>query len=250
MCLYNSLPIPDPILYIPPIQYAYMEQTEVRMVTENTNDFVILLRVSTTKQGANGNGIEAQRRDIEIFLSNQKNPNIIKEFVEVQSGGACKTRPVLEEAIATAKRYKCPLLVQKVDRLTRDVETLGRITNDKNLQLKIASIPNADNFQIHLYGILGAQEKLFVSQRTKAAMAAAKARGVKFGNPKLIELNKTRQYKAKQYANKHSHLIKELRSQNKSLRQICDVLNLSGIKTRNGNNFNPVQVHRILKRAS
>ena len=220
------------------------------MVHESTNDYVLLLRVSTTKQGADGNGIEAQRRDIGIFLQQQENPRVVKEFVEVISGSN-SSRPVLDEAIATAKRFKCPLLVQKVDRLTRDVETLGRLTKDKNLQLKIASLPNADNFQIHLYGILAAQEKLFISQRTKAAMAASKARyNTKFGNPNLRQLNQTRAYKAKQFADKHYHIIQELRDQNKTYREICNVLNKSGIKTRNGNTFNPIQIHRILKRSS
>ena len=212
-----------------------------------TQRFVSLLRVSTTKQGGDGNGIHAQRRDIELFLKQQGDAVVVQEFIEVGSG-ANDQRPVLDAALVACRLNKCPILVSKVDRLTRDVERLGRLTKDKNLKIKVASLPNADNFQIHLYGILGAQEKQFISQRTRAAMAEAKKRGVKFGNPSLAELNKTRKQKAKLFADEHFNLINNLRKENKTYRQICDFLNASNIKTRNGGNFHPVQVHRILKR--
>jgi len=219
------------------------------MVPVNPSRFVVLLRVSTTKQGRDGNGIAAQRRDIELFLKQQENAEVVAEFVEVESG-AKDQRPVLEQALKTAKENGCPILCSKVDRLTRDVETLGKLTKMKGIEIRIASLPNADNFQIHLFGILGAQEREFCSQRTRAAMAAAKDRGVVFGNPRLAELNKTRKNEARKYAVENSGLIKTLRAQGKTLREIAETLNESGLKTRNGCEFNPVQVHRILKRVS
>jgi len=225
-----------------------MEHTREPMANVKTSNFVVLLRVSTTKQGSDGNGIAAQRRDIDLFLKQHENPKIITEYVEVISG-THQDRPVLREALETARENKCPLLVQKVDRLTRDVELLGKLTKDKHLQIKIACLPNADNFQIHLFGILAAEEKRFISQRTKAAMSEAKKRGVKFGNPLLVKMNKTRKHQAKLFSDKHSKLILHLRNEKKTLRQICDVLNNSGIKTRKGSQFHPVQVHRIIKRS-
>ena len=217
------------------------------MKTVTTTDFVVLLRVSTTKQGIDGNGINAQRRDIKLFLDQQDNPRVVKEFVEVISG-ANNARPVLHDAIATAKKLKCPLLVQKVDRLTRDVEVLGRLTKDKDLELKIACLPNADPFQIHLFGILGAEERRFISQRTRSAMAEAKKRGVKFGNPKIVELNKTRIKAARSFASEHGDLVRTLRTQGKSYKDICYILNQSGYKTRQGCDFSKTHIHRILKR--
>ena len=219
------------------------------MASGTTNDFVVLLRISTAKTGGiDSNGIASQRRDINLFLQQQHNPRVIQEFVEVESGAA-KERPLLEQAIKCCQKHRCPLLVQKVDRLTRDVETLGRLTKMKNLDIKIASLPNADNFQIHLYGILASQEREFISQRVRAGMREAKNRGVKFGNPKLAELNKTRKHQARIHAYEHADLIKNLRSEQKTYRQICELLNSSGIKTRTGKSFHPVQIHRILKRA-
>jgi len=209
----------------------------------------VLLRVSTKKQGADGNGIAAQRRDINLFLQQQDNAQVVAEFIEVESG-AKSARPVLDAAVASAKKNKCPLVVSKVDRLTRDVEMLGKLTKMRGVQIKIASLPNADNFQIHLFGILGVQEREFISQRTRAAMSAAKEKGAKFGNPRLAEMNKTRKYEAKLFAYDHAGLVKTLRAQGKTLREIAEILNDSGIKTRNGSRFHPVQVHRILKRSS
>lgn len=209
----------------------------------------MLLRVSTKKQGADGNGIAAQRRDINLFLQQQDNAQVVAEFIEVESG-AKSARPVLDAAVAVAKKNKCPLVVSKVDRLTRDVEMLGKLTKMNGVQIKIASLPNADNFQIHLFGILGAQEREFISQRTRAAMSAAKEKGAKFGNPRLAEINRTRKYEAKLFAYDHAGLVNTLRAQGKTLREIAEILNASGIKTRTGSRFHPVQVHRILKRTS
>lgn len=219
------------------------------MADGTTNDFVVLLRVSTTKQGGDGNGIGAQRRDINLFLQQQENPRVVAEFVEVVSG-AKSERPMLEQALEACRKHKCSLLVQKVDRLTRDVEMLGKLTKMRGVRIRIASLPNADNFQIHLFGILGAQEREFISQRTHSAMQEAKARGVKFGNPKLAELNRTRKREARIFAYEYAELITNLRKENKTYREICTLLNASGITTRNGGQFHPVQINRILKRAS
>ena len=128
------------------------------------------------------------------------------------------------------------------------MEVLGRLTKDKDLHLKIASLPNADPFQIHLFGILGAEERRFISQRTKAAMSAAKARGVRFGNPKINELNKSRTRAARSFASEHGELVRTLRTQGKSYKDICYILNQSGYKTRQGCDFSKTHIHRILKR--
>ena len=92
-------------------------------------------------------------------------------------------------------------------------------------------------------------EKEFISQRTKAAMAAAKARGQKFGNPRIIELNKTRKRTAKKFANGLSHIILPLRQKGLTYQEISNTINQMGIKTPNGMEFHPTQVKRILDRS-
>ena len=126
---------------------------------------MVLLRVSTHSQGADGHGVAAQRRDIQIFLDGlDGDPQVIRELVEVESG-ASTSRPVLEEALDLCRRHKASLLVQKVDRITRDLEVLARIVKDRLVTVRVASLPNADNFQIHLFGCLAAQEREFISKR-------------------------------------------------------------------------------------
>ena len=218
------------------------------MAGGSTQKFVLLLRVSTRKQGADGLGVAAQRRDINLFLKQQENPEVLAELVEVESGAA-STRPVLEEALDLCRKHNAALLVQKVDRITRDLEVLARIVKDPKVTLRVASLPNADNFQIHLFGCLAAQEREFISARTKAALAAAKARGVQLGNPDLAEMNRTRKRAARQFADQHSNLIWSLRNKGRTLREICSVLNDAGITTRSGGVFHPVQVTRILRRS-
>ena len=115
--------------------------------------------------------------------------------------------------------------------------------------MREASLPNADNFQIHLFGYLAAQEKEFVSAQTKAALAAAKAKGVVLGNPQLAEMNRTRKRVARKFADQNSNLIWSLRNKGRTLREICEVLNDAGISTANGGVFHPIQVTRILRRS-
>lgn len=221
------------------------------MAPVNPEKFVVLLRVSTESQGGNGLGIAAQRRDIDLFLNQHPDATVLKELVEVQSGAKeLQDRPVLQEALVLCRKHKASLLVQKVDRITRDMEVLARIVKDPQVSLKVASLPNADNFQIHLFGCLAAQEREFISTRTRKALAEAKARGVQLGNPNLAELNRTRKHQAREFADQHSNLIWSLRSKGKTLREICEVLNDAGIKTRNGAKFFPAQVSRILKRSA
>lgn len=214
-----------------------------------TTSFVLYLRVSTQKQGEKGNGLAAQHRDLDLFLGGQPHHKVLETFTEVESG-ACGDRPQLQDAITLCRATGAHLLVQKVDRLSRDVEFIARLVKDRNLTIRVANLPNADNFQIHLFAALGQAEREFISQRTKAAMAAAKARGQRFGNPKLIELNKTRKRASRAFASGVSHLVLPLRNQGMTYQQIADTLNSMGQKTAKGCSFHPIQVKRILDRTN
>lgn len=188
-----------------------MEQANDQMAEVPKRKFVVLLRVSTQGQSADGLGIAAQRRDINLFLQHQEDPEVVSELVEVESG-AKDSRPVLEEALRLCRKHRASLLVQKVDRISRDLEVPARIVKDPEVTLKVACLPQADNFQIHLYGALANQEAKFISQRTKAALAAAKARGIQLGNLRLAEINRTRKRQARHFADQHSNIIWSLRN--------------------------------------
>ena len=235
MCLYLSCNAPD-----------------VRSVTVPSTRFVVLLRVSTEKQGADGLGVAAQRRDIDLFLQQHPEATVLKELVEVESGGKeLRDRPVLQEAMDLCRSTNSTLLVAKLSRLSRDAAFVLTLMKDSSIQFKVAAMPDADNFQLGIYALLNQQEREQVSSRTRAALAAAKARGVKLGNPKnLEEFNRTRKRQARHFADQHSNLIWSLRNKGRTLREICSVLNDAGITTAKGGVFHPVQVSRILQRST
>ena len=212
--------------------------------------FVSLLRVSSKSQGHDGHGIAAQRRDINLFLQQQESPEVIAELVEVESGASTE-RPVLEEALALCRKHSAALLVQKVDRITRDMEVLARIVKDKQVDLRVASLPNADNFQIHLFGCLAAQEREFISQRTKASLAAAKERGVRLGTAGARNIKKANEAKvsaANSFALKIQPLVQPLREAGQTFQQIADALNSMGLTTPQGKCFYPSSVRNYTLR--
>lgn len=231
--------------------YLSCNTLKVRSVPVPSVRYVVLLRVSTQKQGADGLGIAAQKRDINLYLQQHPDARVLKELVEVESGGKeLKDRPVLQEAMDCCKSTGSTLLVATLSRLSRDAAFVLTLMKDTSIAFKVAAMPDADNFQLGIYALLNQQEREQVSTRTRAALAAAKARGVKLGNPKnLVEWNRTRRGEAKVFADQHSKLIWTLRNGGKTLREICGVMNDSGIKTSNGGAFHPVQITRILRRS-
>ena len=214
----------------------------------STVPVVLYLRVSTQKQGATGNGIHSQERDINIFLNSHPDHYVIDKFVEVESG-ANSERPELEMALSICRKKSAILLVQKVDRLSRDVEFIAKLLKQKDITLRVANLPNADNFQIHLFAALGQQEREFISQRTKSAMASAKLRGVVFGNPRLSEINRERTKKAIKTDQKLIPIVVPLRNKGMTFTEITDVVNDMGLRTSRGHKFFPSTIHRVMKRS-
>lgn len=220
------------------------------MTTVKSQKFVLYLRISTAKGGGvNSNGIHAQERDINLFLSSQHQPEVIGKFVEVESGSK-SDRTELNKALELCRKNNAILLSQKVDRVSRDVEFIAKLVKDKDITLRVANLPNADNFTIHLFAAISQQEKEFISIRTKAAMAAAKARGQRFGNPKLAELNRTRIRQSNRFNKSVAPIVLPLRERGMTLQQIADTLNQMHVKTSRGCQYSPTQVKRVVDRCS
>ena len=213
--------------------------------------YVTYKRVSGKEQGRSGLGLEAQQRDIDLYLQNFSDVpyEVLQEFVEVQSG-ADDSRPQLAAAIDLAKKERAVLVVAKLDRLSRRVSFISSLMEDVDLEFRVAALPTADKFSLHIYAALAEQERTFISQRTRSALAAAKARGVRLGGARhhLKDLAAANASAALKAAQKVEGIILPLRKQGSTLQQICDVLNASGIKTRTGKSFAPTQVSRMLKR--
>jgi len=220
------------------------------MTEVKSQKFVLYLRISTAKGGGvNSNGIHAQERDINLFLGSQHQPEVIGKFVEVESG-AKSDRTQLNKALELCRKTNAILLAQKVDRVSRDVEFIAKLVKDKNITLRVANLPNADNFTIHLFAAISQQEREFISTRTKAAMAAAKANGKKFGNPKLAELNRTRIRQSNRFNKSVAPIVLPLRERGMTFQQIADTLNQMNVKTSRGCQYSPMQVKRVVDRCA
>lgn len=213
--------------------------------------YVTYLRVSTKEQGSSGLGLDAQRRDVSLYLENYSDVpfEVLAEFVEVETG-TNDDRPKLAEALALVRRTGAELLIAKLDRLGRTVSHIARLMDDPKIRLRVASMPHADKFQLHIYAALAEQERDFISTRTKAALAEAKARGVQLGGLRDATgaRNAAVQAAARSRAVKVADVVQPLRQQGATLRQIAAALNSAGVETARGGQWQASQVKRVLER--
>lgn len=149
-------------------------------------------RVSTKRQGQSGLGLEAQRRAVVAFAK-AEGFAILAEFIEIETAkgsDALERRPQLRAALKAAKKAKCHVAVAKLDRLSRDVAFIASLMVQRVPFIVTALGRNVDPFTLHIYAALAEQERRMISERTKAGLQAAKARGVVLGNPKLAAESK------------------------------------------------------------
>lgn len=210
--------------------------------------YVTYRRVSAKDQGKSGLGLEAQSRDIGIFLDNYADdPEVIGEFVEVDSGANDK-REELGKAMAMAREHGATLVVAKLDRLSRDVAFIAGLLKDRKLAFKVAVMPHADKFQIHIYAALAEQEREFISQRTKAALAEVKVRGIALGGLRISTAKRNEVMKEIAYA-----MAIELQDvfadmKGLSLSAMAEELNARDVSTARGGAWSATQVKRVLSR--
>ena len=203
----------------------------------------VYLRVSTQRQGQSGLGLEAQRKAIEHLLDGQS----YLEFIEVESGKKTQ-RPKLDAAIAYCKKNKTKLVIAKLDRLARNVHFISGLM-ESGIDFVAADMPSADRFMLHIYAAMAEEEGRRISERTKAALAAAKERGVELGkNGKVLALkNKAN---AIEFSDRIQRLFPSLGiTFDMDLQSIARILNENGIKTRNNGIWYKATVSRLIKRA-
>lgn len=202
----------------------------------------VYLRVSTPRQGMSGLGLDAQRRAIEIFLDGDP----YQDFIEVESGKKTK-RPKLEEAIAYCRKNKVKLVIAKLDRLARNVHFVSGLM-EAGIDFVATDMPHADRFMLHVYAAMAEEEGRRISERTKAALAAAKERGVKLGKNGKVLAAKNRndaQVFACQVAREFDRVgVKP----NMGLKAIARALNDYGVKTRSDGVWYKASVARLLNR--
>lgn len=217
---------------------------------------VAYIRVSTSKQGKSGLGIEAQRENIARFAQNE-GYDLVGEFVEVETGkgsDALDRRPKLSEALQAARKCKGSIVVAKLDRLSRDVHFISGLMSQRVPFVVTELGPDVDPFILHLYAALSEKERNLIAGRTKAALAMKKAQGVVLGGPKLEEAREAGQAVIKANADRHAdNVLPVIRSIQKAgattLREVAEALNARGIHTARGGKWHAMTVKNILDRS-
>lgn len=211
--------------------------------------YVVYRRVSTAGQGESGLGLEAQDRDLAIFLEGEEGPEVLATFTDIMSG-AKADRPELARALDMARQTRATLLVSKLDRLSRSVAFLAGLLEDKRVALKVAAMPHADKFQLHIYAALAEQERDFISRRTKAALAQAKARGRKLGGlrPGTARRNAAVAARADADAMRVKSIIVPMRESGATFRSIASALTNAGIAAPRGGAWTGTTVRNALVR--
>jgi len=213
--------------------------------------YVVYRRVSTKRQGDSGLGLEAQDRDIALYLENYSPEpyEVLATLTDVKSGGYAD-RPELQAAIDLARQHGAELLVAKLDRVSRDVAFIATLLKDSRLKLRVAAMPHADKFQLHIYAALAEQERDFISLRTKQALAAAKARGVELGGMRdaTMKRNAAAKEAADAAAQRVSNIIIPMRDSGATLQVIADALNAAKVPTPRNRLWAPMSVKNALDR--
>jgi len=215
--------------------------------------FVSYLRVSTVRQGRSGLGLEAQRKAVEDYL-NGGNWKLEKEFVEVESGKKAD-RPKLEKAFQFCRLIGAKLVIAKLDRLSRDAHFLLGLEK-AGVDFVAADMPQANRLTIGIMAVMAEHERRMISERTKAALAAAKRRGVKLGGDRGARLTAKQraagraalQAQARSRAQDLEPIIKELQATGaESLWAIAAGLDQRGVPAARGGTWSATQVARVLE---
>jgi DNA invertase Pin-like site-specific DNA recombinase len=219
--------------------------------------FVAYYRVSTERQGRSGLGLDAQRKAVTDHL-NGGSWSVLAEFTEIESGSR-DDRPQLAKAMAACRLYGAKLVIAKLDRLSRDVHFLTGLEK-AGVRFVAADMPEANEMVVHMMAVVAQAERKMISARTKAALAAAKARGQKLGgiranSPVLTAEDarkggKVRRDRADDRAADLAPTIAELRANGvTSLGALARALTERKIPTSRGlRTWTPVQVSRVLAR--
>lgn len=207
--------------------------------------YVAYYRVSTKEQGRSGLGLEAQRAGVRAHLHTVCG-ELVGEFTEVESGRK-RNRPQLAAALDACRRNKARLIIARLDRLGRNVAFVSSLMESR-VDFVAADNPHATRFVVHVMAAMAEEESRLISERTKGALSAAKARGVKLG---VTGIDRARENiaTADEFAAQMAPIILDLQDEGiTAQRAICEELNARGIKAANGGCWHLRTLQRLLTR--
>lgn len=220
--------------------------------------YVAYYRVSTDKQGRSGLGLEAQQKAVLDYL-NGNGWEIVGEFTEIESGKR-NDRPKLQTALRECRLHGATLVIAKLDRLARNVAFISNLM-DSEVDFVAVDFPQANRLTVHILAAVAEHEREMISQRTKAALAVAKARGVALGNPQhltdaarqqgTIESAKVRKAKAQSRASDYIPIIETIKADGiTTLAAIADAMNLRNVPAPRGGRWQATQVKRVIDQSA
>jgi DNA invertase Pin-like site-specific DNA recombinase len=208
-------------------------------------NFVSYYRVSTERQGQSGLGLEAQRKSITDYLNGGR-WMLVGEFTEIETGKR-SDRPELQKALALCRRRKAKLVIAKLDRLSRNVAFIATLM-DAGVEFVAVDNPHATKLTIHILAAVAEHEREMIAARTKAALQAAKARGVRLGRNGAERLAPMYREQAAKRAGALAPTLQEMRSRGLSARAMARELNERSVLPPRGKSWHAVTVLRVLNR--
>jgi DNA invertase Pin-like site-specific DNA recombinase len=208
--------------------------------------FIAYYRVSTDRQGRSGLGLEAQRAAVGRYLAGIGGI-LLAEHTEVETGRR-NDRPELQKALAACRKHKARLVIAKLDRLSRNVAFIATMM-DAGVEFVACDNPHATRLTLHILAAVAEHEREMISSRTKAALQAAKARGVRLGRnaERLAPANRAA---ALDHANQIKGVLAELNRSGMTNREIAAELTARGITTPRGGRWHPQTVRRVMERVA
>ena len=207
--------------------------------------FVAYYRVSTDRQGTSGLGLEAQRAAVTTFVAGCG--ELADHFTEIESGRK-NDRPELHQALELCRARRAILVIAKLDRLARNVAFIANLM-ESGVEFVAVDMPQANRLTLHILAAVAEHEREMISQRTKAALAAAKVRGTKLGNPRpdMPYITAASAAAAGRFRAGVAPLVVALRGQGMSLRAIAADLNARGLRTARGRQWQAATILGILR---
>lgn len=212
-----------------------------------SQNHIAYYRVSTDRQGRSGLGLDAQRQAVRLFLDGRG--ELVSEYTEVESGKKVD-RPELENALAECRKRKAKLVIAKLDRLARNVHFISGLM-ESGVDFVAVDMPEATRLTIHIIAAVAEHEREMISKRTKEALAVAKRRGTRLGNPypgpSLERGRITITAHLDAHRERIAPMIRQLRGEGRTLRAIAAEMNAKGIPTARGREWQAETVANVLK---
>jgi DNA invertase Pin-like site-specific DNA recombinase len=209
---------------------------------------VAYYRVSTDRQGRSGLGLDAQRSAVAGYIAGRG--ELVAEFTEIESGKR-NDRPQLAEALAACRQQKAVLVIARLDRLARNVAFIANLM-DSTAEFVAVDMPQANRLTLHILAAVAEHERELISKRTRDALAAAKIRGTRLGNPRAALAaplaHQANRRQADTFALPLRPLLESMRGQGHTLQAIADEMNRRGISTARGGLWQPQTVKNLLAR--